>query len=104
MLLHFQQESTNFCNFEIIVVLSPRLPSIDLTTSSRGQHRYLNMGNSEKRDTGRVNVSEGPVTLEESNHGSSSVAVQTRTRRLFSLPQLFSFSLVYMATWYCVAS
>lgn len=28
---------------------------------------------------------------------------QTRTRRLFYYPQLFSFSLVYLGTWYCTA-
>jgi choline transport protein len=29
---------------------------------------------------------------------------QTRTRRLFSTPQLFAFSLVYLGTWYSIAT
>lgn len=43
------------------------------------------------------------AAVDSPKDGSSVLVAQTRTRRLFSLPQLFSFSLVYMATWYCVA-
>lgn len=43
------------------------------------------------------------AVVDSPKDGPSVLVAQTRTRRLFSLPQLFSFSLVYMATWYCVA-
>lgn len=46
---------------------------------------------------------DSPAAADTIKDGSSVLVAQTRTRRLFSLPQLFSFSLVYMATWYCVA-
>lgn len=57
----------------------------------------------EKQHSGSTNVFERAATLNGRKDGSSALETQTRTRRLFSLPQLFSFSLVYMATWYCVA-
>lgn len=34
---------------------------------------------------------------------ASIIEKQTRTRRLFSMPQLFAFALVYLGTWYSVA-
>lgn len=63
----------------------------------------LTMGNIEKHESGSINVSEKAATFDNRKDGPSALETQTRTRRLFSLPQLFSFSLVYMATWYCVA-
>lgn len=62
----------------------------------------ITMANGEKQQSGSINVSEKAATF-GSPKDDSALATQTRTRRLFSLPQLFSFSLVYMATWYCVA-
>lgn len=53
--------------------------------------------------TVKVHDRPSPATVDSPKDGSSILVAQTRTRRLFSLPQLFSFSLVYMATWYCVA-
>lgn len=61
------------------------------------------MGNIEKHEPGSINVSEKAAAFDDRKDGPSALETQTRTRRLFSLPQLFSFSLVYMATWYCVA-
>lgn len=62
------------------------------------------MGNNEKQQLGPINVSEKAATLDDGrDDGPSALETQIRTRRLFSLPQLFSFSLVYMGTWYCVA-
>ena len=58
----------------------------------------------EKPEPGSVNVSEKGATSDDAVDNSSLLVTQTRTRRLFSLPQLFSFSFVYMATWFCVAT
>lgn len=54
----------------------------------------------EKQEAGVVNVSEQDGG---SSHDASLIEQQTRTRRLFSYPQLFAFSLVYLGTWYCTA-
>ncbi|KAF3767606.1 hypothetical protein M406DRAFT_40378 [Cryphonectria parasitica EP155] len=42
-------------------------------------------------------------TSEKSTYQASLIERQTRTRRLFSMPQLFAFSIVYLGTWYSVA-
>lgn len=60
------------------------------------------MQTDEKHELSTVKVHDEP-DVDSPKDGSSVLVAQTRTRRLFSLPQLFSFSLVYMATWYCVA-
>lgn len=57
----------------------------------------------EELSTIKVHDRNSPGAVDSPKDGSSVLVAQTRTRRLFSLPQLFSFSLVYMATWYCVA-
>lgn len=63
------------------------------------------MENDDKQELSTIKVYDqsSPPAVDGSKDGSSILVTQTRTRRLFSLPQLFSFSLVYMATWYCVA-
>lgn len=62
---------------------------------------------SKTRATASVNASEDAKGTPPDNKvgvdGSSLLEKQTRTRRLFSYSQLFSFSLVYLGTWYCTA-
>lgn len=63
------------------------------------------MESNDKHELSTIKVHDrnSPAAVNSPKDGSSVLVAQTRTRRLFSLPQLFSFSLVYMATWYCVA-
>lgn len=63
------------------------------------------METNDKQELSTVKVHDrtSPGAVDSPKDGSLVLVTQTRTRRLFSLPQLFSFSLVYMATWYCVA-
>lgn len=63
------------------------------------------METNDKQELSTIKVHDrnSSAVVDSPKDGSSVLVAQTRTRRLFSLPQLFSFSLVYMATWYCVA-
>ncbi|KAG8162111.1 hypothetical protein KVR01_007876 [Diaporthe batatas] len=59
-----------------------------------------------KRDAASINVSEknDGGARDSAEGGSGMLEKQTRTRRLFSTPQLFAFSLVYLGTWYSIAT
>ena len=59
-----------------------------------------------KPDVASINVSEqnDAAAGGDEKRGAGTVEEQTRTRRLFSTPQLFAFSLVYLGTWYSIAT
>lgn len=66
------------------------------------------MSGYEKRELSSMVVSErnDPTVSAYGGAGKDAISIvekQTRTRRLFSFSQLFSFSLVYLGTWYCTA-
>jgi hypothetical protein len=67
------------------------------------------MARMEEKDTPDVastNVSEqnDDVARDNAQGGAGMLEKQTRTRRLFNTPQLFAFSLVYLGTWYSIAT
>lgn len=59
-----------------------------------------------KPDVASINVSDQSdgVPRDNAQGGAGMLEKQTRTRRLFSTPQLFAFSLVYLGTWYSIAT
>lgn len=57
-----------------------------------------------KNDISLVIVSEQNDARKDAKRGAATLEEQTRTRRLFSTPQLFAFSLVYLGTWYSIAT
>lgn len=62
------------------------------------------MATVEKMDGVSIQVSDqGGSTSDKPGYQATLIEQQTRTRRLFSMPQLFAFSLVYLGTWYSVA-
>ncbi|KAH8777343.1 amino acid permease [Diaporthe sp. PMI_573] len=67
------------------------------------------MARMEEKDTPDVastNVSEqnDDIARDNAQGGAGMLEKQTRTRRLFNTPQLFAFSLVYLGTWYSIAT
>lgn len=66
----------------------------------------VRMEEKNKPDAASVNVSEknDGGARDSAQGGAGMLEKQTRTRRLFSTPQLFAFSLVYLGTWYSIAT
>lgn len=64
------------------------------------------MGEKDKSGVSSIKVSEqnDAVAQDGAKTGAGTLEEQTRTRRLFSTPQLFAFSLVYLGTWYSIAT
>lgn len=64
------------------------------------------MEEKDQPDVASVNVSDQSdgVPRDNAQGGVGMLEKQTRTRRLFSTPQLFAFSLVYLGTWYSIAT
>lgn len=64
------------------------------------------MEEKDKNKVSSINVSEqnDAVARDDAKRGAATLEKQTRTRRLFSTPQLFAFSLVYLGTWYSIAT
>lgn len=66
----------------------------------------ITMEENDKNGVSSINVSEqnDAVARDDAKRGAATLEKQTRTRRLFSTPQLFAFSLVYLGTWYSIAT
>lgn len=64
------------------------------------------MKEKDRPDVASINVSDHSdgVPRDNPQGGAGMLEKQTRTRRLFSTPQLFAFSLVYLGTWYSIAT
>jgi hypothetical protein len=61
------------------------------------------MGHEIEAELKTFSVMEDPANTPDDKSASPSVSKmekQTRTRRLFSGPQLFAFNLVYLGIWY----
>lgn len=83
----------------LVLVAAPRFQDC-LTFAS------MTMEEKDKNEVSSINVSEqnDAVARDDAKRGAATLEKQTRTRRLFSTPQLFAFSLVYLGTWYSIAT
>lgn len=64
------------------------------------------MGEKDENGVSSIKVSEqnDAAAQDGAKTGADTLEEHTRTRRSFSTPQLFAFSLVYVGTWYSIAT
>lgn len=113
-LLHPLWHFTNCSLFSDTVYLCVRFTRLTLEVVPVAASKFwgcltfvsITMEEKDKNEVSSINVSEqnDAVARDDAKRGAATLEKQTRTRRLFSTPQLFAFSLVYLGTWYSIAT